>query len=67
MIMSKFRVELLDRVNSIQRRIQLISSIYVNQMLLLEERFSEDYQDLQHQLIKLKETIRQLDPDQHQQ
>jgi hypothetical protein len=33
-------------------------------MLLLEERFSEDYQDLQSQLIKLKEAIRQIDPDQ---
>jgi len=62
--MSNFRVELLDRVNSIQRRIQLISSIYVNQMLLLEERFSEDYQDLQHQLTKLKEAIRQIDSNQ---
>ncbi len=64
MIMSNFRIELLDRVNSIQRRIQLISNIYVNQMLLLEERFSEDYQDLQHQLIKLKEAIRQIESDQ---
>lgn len=62
--MTNFRVELLDRVNHIQRRIQLISSIYVNQMLLLEERFSEDYQDLQHQLIKLKEAIREIEPDQ---
>jgi hypothetical protein len=62
--MSDFRIELLDKVNHIQRRIQLISSIYVNQMLLLEERFSEDYQDLQHQLIKLKEAIRQLDSNQ---
>jgi hypothetical protein len=33
-------------------------------MLLLEERFSEDYQDLQHQLIKLKEAIRQIDSNQ---
>lgn len=57
--MSDFRIELLDKVNHIQRRIQLISNIYVNQMLLLEERFSEDYQDLQHQLIKLKEAILQ--------
>jgi hypothetical protein len=62
--MSDFRIELLDKVNHIQRRIQLISSIYVNQMLLLEERFSEDYQDLQHQLIKLKEAIRQIDSNQ---
>ena len=62
--MTNFRVELLDRVNHIQRRIQLISTIYVNQMLLLEERFSEDYQDLQHQLIKLKEAIRQIDSNQ---
>ncbi len=64
MIMSNFWIELLDQVNSIQRRIQLISSIYVNQMLLLEERFSEDYQDLQSQLIKLKEAIRQIDSNQ---
>ena len=62
--MSDFRIELLDKVNHIQRRIQLISSIYVNQMLLLEERFSEDYQDLQSQLIKLKEAIRQIDSNQ---
>ena len=62
--MSDFRIELLDKVNHIQRRIQLISNIYVNQMLLLEERFSDDYQDLQHQLIKLKEAIRQIDSNQ---
>lgn len=62
--MSDFRIELLDKVNHIQRRIQLISNIYVNQMLLLEERFSEDYQDLQSQLIKLKEAIRQIDSSQ---
>lgn len=58
--MPDFRIELLDQVNDIQRRMQLITSIYINQMMLLEERFSEDYQDLQNQLIKLKESIRQL-------
>jgi hypothetical protein len=62
--MTNFQLELLDKVNGIQRRIALISSIYINQMLLLEERFSEDYQDLQHQLIKLKEAIRQIDSNQ---
>ena len=39
--MSDFRIELLDKVNHIQRRIQLISNIYVNQMLLLEETITK--------------------------
>ncbi|HAJ58277.1 MAG TPA: hypothetical protein DCP31_02555 [Cyanobacteria bacterium UBA8543] len=61
--MSDFRIELLDKIAHIQERLRLITCIYTNQMELLLQRFSDDYEDLERQLVQLKETIRQLDSD----
>jgi hypothetical protein len=62
--MSDFQIELLDKVAHIQERLKLITCIYTHQMELLLQRFSDDYEDLERQLVQLKESIRQLDSDQ---
>ncbi len=57
-------LRLIDKVNCIQERLRLITNIHINQLLLLEQRFTEDFEDLQQQLKQLEEMIRLLERDQ---
>jgi len=57
-------LRLIDKVNYIQERLKLITNIHINQLLLLEQRFTEDFEDLQQQLQQLEEMIRPVEPDQ---
>jgi hypothetical protein len=57
-------LRLIDKVNYIQERLRLITNIYINQLLLLEQRFTEDFEDLQQQLKQLEEMIRPVDANQ---
>lgn len=57
-------LRLIDKVNYIQERLRLITNIHINQLLLLEQKFTEDFEDLQQQLQQLEEMIRPVDSDQ---
>jgi hypothetical protein len=57
-------LRLIDKVNYIQERLRLITNIHINQLLLLEQKFTEDFEDLQQQLKQLEEMIRPVDPNQ---
>ena len=57
-------LRLIDKVNYIQERLRLITNIHINQLLLLEQRFTEDFEDLQQQLKQLEEMIRPVDANQ---
>jgi hypothetical protein len=57
-------LRLIDKVNYIQERLRLITNIHINQLLLLEQKFTEDFEDLQQQLQQLEEMIRPVEPDQ---
>ncbi len=57
-------LRLIDKVNYIQERLKIITNIHINQLLLLEQRFTEDFQDLQQQLQQLEEMIRPVEPAQ---
>ncbi|MFB8789822.1 MAG: hypothetical protein U7123_13450 [Potamolinea sp.] len=57
-------LRLIDKVNCIQERLRLITNIYINQLLLLEQRFTEDFEDLQQQLKQLEEMIIPVERDQ---
>lgn len=57
-------LRLIDKVNYIQERLRLITNIHINQLLLLEQRFTEDFEDLHQQLKQLEEMIRLLERDQ---
>ena len=57
-------LRLIDKVNYIQERLRLITNIHINQLLLLEQKFTEDFEDLQQQLKQLEEMIRPVDRNQ---
>lgn len=57
-------LRLIDKVNYIQERLRLITNIHINQLLLLEQKFTEDFEDLQQQLKQLEEMIRPVNPNQ---
>ena len=57
-------LRLIDKVNYIQVRLRLITNIHINQLLLLEQKFTEDFEDLQQQLQQLEEMIRPVDSNQ---
>lgn len=57
-------LRLIDKVNYIQERLRLITNIHINQLLLLEQKFTEDFEDLQQQLQQLEEMIRPVKSDQ---
>lgn len=57
-------LRLIDKVNYIQERLRLITNIHINQLLLLEQKFTEDFEDLQQQLQQLEEMIRPVDSNQ---
>lgn len=57
-------LRLIDKVNYIQERLKLITNIHINQLLLLEQKFTEDFEDLQQQLQQLEEMIRPVESDQ---
>lgn len=50
-------LRLIDKVSYIQERLRLITNIHINQLLLLEQRFTEDFEDIQQQLKQLEEMI----------
>jgi len=50
-------LRLRDKVSYIQQRLRLITNIHINQLLLLEQRFTEDFEDIQQQLKQLEEMI----------
>jgi hypothetical protein len=57
-------LRLIDKVNYIQERLRLITNIHINQLLLLEQKLTEDFEDLQQQLQQLEEMIRPVESDQ---
>ena len=57
-------LKLIDKLNYIQERLRLITNIHINQLVLLEQRLTEDFEDIQQQLKQLEEMINPVEPDQ---